>query len=410
LNRLKDISTLVDGLSAGERIYLPGSAGEVPALTAALLGEAAPPLAITATLVPGINALPSEIRAGTTLSNPFAVAPAGWQATGTFRHTALSYGGFNRALHNAEFDTCFIHVSTPDAQGRVTLGPSVEFTPLAMKRARRIVAVINPLLPPIPGSVSIELSDIDAVVEMEASLRGYSAGGTGDQALRIAEGIARFVEDGSTLQVGLGKVPDALLTVLRDRKKLRFHSGMLSDSFRHLLEAGAVDESVPAVSCVHVGSEDYYAWLAGRPGIAVSPVSHTHDPGRIASLPRFVAVNSALTVDLFGQANLEFAGARAVSGVGGAADFARGATLNPEGISIIGLPALGPKAASRIVPELAGVASLPRQDVDVVVTEFGTADLRGLSVRERGERLVEIAAAEHRSELSAAFADKVARF
>jgi acyl-CoA hydrolase len=407
MNRLpgEGIAAIIARLQPGERIYVPGSAAEVPALTQALIADNAPPLAVTATMVPGINSYPkTPIRAGTTWDNPFVIVPAGGQQSGQFRHMPLSYGGFRRALAGMQFDTCIVHVAPPDASGQASLGPSVEFTPLAMQQARRTIAIVNPLLPPIPGSAHIRLENVDGVVDLETPLCGYAAGEAGEQARAIAGHIATFIEDGSTLQIGLGKVPDALLAVLRSRKGLRFHSGMLSDGFRHLVDAGAVDMSIPAVSCVHVGSADYYDWLRDRPGIEVRPVSVTHSASLLATLPRLVAINSALSVDLFGQANMEIAGERAVSGVGGAADFARGAALNPDGISIVGLPATGPGGKSRIVADPLTIVSLPRQDVDVVVTEFGAADLRGLGLRDRGQRLIEIAAPEHRGELADRFA------
>ncbi len=400
------VDAVLRRLKPGERIYMPGSSAEVPSLTAALLGEAAPPLKITATLVPGINPLPKALfRDGCVLRNPFAIAPAGAQAAGSFSHMPLSYGAFGRALHAMEFDTCIVHVSPPGADGRASLGPSVEFTPLAMTRARRVIALVNPAIPFMPGSVSIDLRVVDAAIEIESPLPGYVPGEPGEEALVIANHIAGFIDDEATIQIGLGKVPDALLKMLRTRRKLRFHSGMLSDGFRDLVEAGAVNMDIPAVSCVHVGSPGYYAWLEDRGGIEVQPVSRTHAPATLASLQGLIAVNSALSVDLFGQANLERAGSRAVSGVGGAADFARGAALNPQGVSIIGMPSLGPKGRSRIVAGPLEAVSLPRQDIDVVVTEHGVADLRALDVRDRAEKLIAVAAPEHRSDLTARMAE-----
>ncbi|MBS7708140.1 acetyl-CoA hydrolase/transferase family protein [Chelatococcus asaccharovorans] len=397
------VVALIARLSPGERLFVPGSAAEIPALWAGLCAPDAPAFQVTTTLVPGINATPNPTGP---LSNPFALRR---YAPGVFRHLPLSYGGFLRALTHMEFDTCILHVAAPDARGHASLGPSVEFTPIALSRARRFIAVVNPQLPALPGAVSVDLAGADLVVEIDAGLRAYEPEGSDPVSVEIARIIAGFVPDGAALQYGLGKIPDALAGALRRHRGLRLHSGMLSDGMRDLMEANALDEDFVPVSCVHVGSAAHYGWLRDRPRIAVRPVSETHAPGALARLGGLVAVNGALSVDLFGQANLETAGGRAVSGVGGAADFARAASLDPMGISIIGLPSITPKGESRIVTMIEGPCSLPRHDVDVVVTEHGAADLRGADVETRAERLIAIAAPEHQASLSEAFHAAVSR-
>ena len=394
-------------------MFLPGSAGEIPALMEAFCAPDAPPLAITASFVPGINPLPlADMPAGATFTSMFAQqAGHGAQAQGRLLHLPLSYGGFASWLRdNGGFDTCVVHVAPPDADGRCSLGAAVEFTPIAAARARRIVAVVNPQMPRLPHADCIALADVDAFVEHEAPLRGYDVGAPSEQANRIAAHVAAFIEDGAVLQIGLGKVPDALLRRLTDRRGLRLHSGMLSDGARALSEAGSLDRGWLHTSCVHVGTADYYAWLAERDDFAVRACDHTHAASVLAGLPRFIAVNSALSVDLFGQANLEMLEGRMVSGVGGAPDFARGAGLSPGGVSIVALPATSSRGeASRIVPVLDGPCSIPRTDIDIVVTEYGAADLRGCAVIERAERLMAIAAPQHQGALRAAFRAIAAR-
>lgn len=400
------LAAILARLTPGERVFLPGSAAEIPALTDALFRPDAVALDITASFVPGINPMPEgALPEGGRFANPFAMRPA----SPGFVQMPFSYGAYARALSRMAFDTCILHVAPPDRQGRASLGPAVEFAPIAMARSRRVIAVVNPMMPAIPGAARFDLSRAEAVVTLPAPLRVYEVGGASAEAQAIAAGIARFVEDGSTLQIGLGKVPDALLRGLTDRQDLRLHSGMLSDGMQALAATGALAPACPAVSCVHVGSLAHYDWLRDRPGIAVRPVTETHAPAVLAALPRLVAVNGALSVDLFGQANLEMLGPRAISGVGGAADFARAAALAPDGISVIGLPSTTPKGESRIVPALQGVVSLPRQDIDVVVTEHGAADLRGVGVAERAERLIAVAAPRHRPALSEALAGLLAR-
>lgn len=410
--RVADAAALARLLAAGESVFLPGSAAEVPALIATLCDSAAPPLAITGTLVPGINACPVEHFAeGTVYSSIFAPpAPRGAHEAGRIRHLPMSYGAFARRLETMTFDTAVVQVSPPDADGLCSFGPSVEFSPIALSRARRVLAVVNPQTPRMPGADVFRLAEAAAFVEIDAPLTAYDVGEPSADASTIAALIARFVEDGATLQVGLGKAPDALMRQLADRRRLKLHSGMLSDGARLLAEADCLDPDFEHMSCVHVGSRSHYAWLRDNPLFAVRSCAVTHDPARLAALKRLVAVNSALSVDLFGQANLEMLNGRMVSGVGGAADFLRAAANAGDGLSIISLPATsGRSNISRIVPRLDGVASIPRHDVDVVITEHGVADLRTCSTIERGERLIEIAAEDHRPALRDAFADIVAR-
>ena len=401
------LDTLINAFVPGERVFLPGSAGEILPLSDAM--ASLPPLAITSSFVPGINRLRlDQLSPGSSWTGLFAQpGPPGAQEAGLFRHLVQSYGAFAQTLaHGTPFDNCLVHVAPPDADGMCSLGAAVEFTPIVARRARRLLAVINPRMPRLTHAVALPLRDFALAVQIDAPLYEYDVGAESPQSSAIAALIADFVPDGACLQIGLGKVPDALLRALTNRRRLRLHSGMLSDGVRALVEAGSLDPDTRPVSCVHVGSQAHYRWLADRSDFAIRPCDETHAPATLSGLRRMVAVNGALSVDLFGQANLEMLGGRAVSGVGGAADFARAAALAGDGISIIALPATsGRSDLSRIVPQLDSVASLPRQDVDVVVTEHGAADLRGLTVAERGRALIRIAAPQHRATLDAAFHD-----
>jgi acyl-CoA hydrolase len=398
-------AAIVSALRPGERVYLPGSTGESSALTEALCSEGPPALDITSTFVPGINPFPGDrLPRGTVWQTPFAAAPRGSQESGRLAHLPMSYGSFARHIARSEFDTAILHVAPPDKAGRASLGTAVEFSKLAAARARRMIAIVNPRIPKIAGAETIDIRSAAMIVEIPGELRQYEVGAPSAEALAIARNTAAFIDDGAALQIGLGKAPDALMALLADRRNLRLHSGMLSDGARALAERGALANDWTHASCVHVGSGDYYDWLADRTDFSVRGVDHTHAPAVLANISGLVAVNSALSVDLFGQANLDTLDGRAVSGVGGASDFARAAALSPTGISIIGLPAVAGKAGqSRIVAQLEGPCSIPRHDVDVVVTEFGAADLRGLSVMERAERIVEIAAPQHRAALADAW-------
>lgn len=405
-------ATIAEALRPGMRVFLPGSTGEVPGLFDAICGSGVPDLAITATFVPGVNPSPIEnLPTGATFLNPFACGPRGAQASRRMAHLPTSYGAFVAYLRRATFDLCVLHVAPPDGSGRASLGPAAEFAPLAASRADRVIAVINPQIPHIPGAASVDLAHFAMVLQTDGPLRAYDVGAPTAQSDAIAGAIAGFIGDGAALQIGLGKAPDALLRRLTDRRGLRLQSGMLSDGVRALSEAGALDPAFRHMSCVHVGTRDHYDWLAGRDDFAILGCEHTHAPGLLAGTQGLVAVNGALSVDLFGQANLETLGARAISGVGGAADFARGASLAPGGISVVGLPAASSDGTqTRIVAQLPGVVSLPRQDIDVVATDYGAADLRGLSVMDRAARLIAIAAPQHRERLAAEWREMAAAF
>ena len=413
--RLLTIPQLADTLAGGGLAYIPGSAGEpTPLLDLwAADPERTRDARILTSLVPGINTLAMDGLHPTATVTGLFMQPA-WQAAqaaGRFRHLPLSYSGFVRHVRErVAADTCVVHVSPPDAAGRCSLGPAVEFTPLVQARSRRTVALVNPLLPAMPGAPSLEYGAFDAAAEVEFAPRGYDVGAPNRTAAAIAGHVAGFIGDGCTLQVGLGKVPDALMALLRDRRGLRLHSGMLADSALDLWDAGALDRDAEHASCVWVGSAALYRRLRDRVGPVVAGCDVTHDACRLAALPRLHAVNSALSVDLFGQANLEIADGRAVSGLGGAGDFARGARLSPGGLSIVALPSTAGRARSRIVPRLEdGIASLSRGDVDVVVTEHGAADLRGLCVHGRAEALAAVADPAFRPMLADAWREVRAR-
>ncbi len=410
------LDQLADALEPGELVYVPGSAGEPTPLLDLWLDnpDRTRGVQFLTSFVPGINTFDVDRLHSSAVVIGLFMQPSlqAVQAAGRFRHLPLGYSGFVRHLkEHPGVDTCVVHVTTPDSNGRCSLGPAVEFTALVQARSRRTVALVNPLLPAMPGAVSLDFAGFDAVAEVEFAPKGYVVGAPNRTALAIAGHIAGFVGDGCVLQVGLGRVPDALMAMLHGRRGLGLHSGMLADSALDLWDAGALDLGFRHASCVWVGSAALYERLRGRDGPAVLGCDVTHDLRLLASFERFRAVNSALSVDLFGQANLEIADGQAVSGIGGAADFARGARLSPGGLSIVALPSSFERGTrSRIVPRLGdGIASLSRIDIDVVVTEHGAADLRGRCVHGRAEALIEVADPAFRASLTDAWRDVRAR-
>ena len=397
----------------GQRIFIPGAAGEPIALRPQVFG--ASEAEIVTSFVPGINPLSmDDIGPGSHVYGLFmqpSMAQA--QRLGVFRHLPFSYAAMlKHIVHGPAFDWCVIQVSPPDAGGRCCLGPSAEFSPAAIGRARRVMAVVNPNVPALPHAAWIARERIDTLIESDAALVTYDVGAVDEPTRRIARHVAELIDDSTTLQVGLGKVPHALMQALHDRRRLKVHSGMVSDGFIGLAEAGALAGDRPHRTTAILGSKALYEWVRDRSDLHVLGVGDIHAPAVLANLERFVAVNSALEVDLFGQCNLEWAKGRAVSGGGGSTDFARGARLGEQGISIVALPAtFGGGKGSRILAQLDGngIATLPRTDVDAIVTEEGIADLRGLSVHERAERIISIAAPGHRAALEQQWKDIAGR-
>lgn len=401
-SRRLSVQRLAELLHSGERVFVGGSTAEPTALVQAWADDPgrADGLHIITSFVPGINpplsgSLPRTVH----LTGMFPQPAADGRTQSDV--LPLSYFGFVRALRlkHIGVDTAVVHVSPPDREGRCCFGPTVEFMPAVCESAARILAVVNESIPAWSGSVWVPAERIAAYCESDAPLRTYASGTPDVQSDQIAAQVAPFVGDDAQLQIGLGKVPTALLARLGDRRNLRLHSGLVTEGVISLLEDGALAHERPSLACAMLGGPDFYRWLSEGHDVLVRGCELTHDPAVLAGLDRFVAVNSALEVDLLGQANLEFAGSRALSAAGGAPDFA-GAASRGGGISIVALPALTGKGVSRIVPMLNTATSLPRHSIDLVVTEFGVADLRGLPLRARAEALVEIAAPEARGDLS----------
>lgn len=291
--------------------------------------------------------------------------------------------------------------SPPNAEGRCSFGTEVSFTADLWRNVPVRIAHVNPAMPATPGDPGIPFDEITAMIEGEQALLGSEAGGGDVVADAIARHVAPFVLDGATLQTGLGKVPDAVLRALGDRRDLSAHTGLMGDGLLDLIESGAIRREGAATVGVAIGSERLYRSL-DHPALQFRPPSITHAPEMLARITDLISINSAVEVDLFGQAYAELQPRGLLSGPGGASDYARGA--RGHGLRIVALPASAAKGTlSRIVPagRGAGPVSLGRMDVDVVVTEHGAADLRGGDHDARARALIAIADPVHRDELAA---------
>jgi acyl-CoA hydrolase len=405
------LSRLVDALRPGERVYVPTIAAESALLAEELRDdpERACNIDFMGVQFPGIDTLDYLALHPEARLTAFFMSPAVRRGLPTGRATLLAedYAGIAQFLrHDPAIDLAIAHVSPPDSQGRCSLGVSSDFLPLVWARARRRIAHINPRMPRTQGSFSIAMTELDGVVEADRPLLSYQDPTLGEIDLRIAAHAAGLVRDGDTLQFGIGTVPLALGQALAGHRRLKVHAGMITSAVQGLANAGALDADARITTGVALGNAAMHDFAARHEKLWFTDVGQTHDLVAIARVPRFVAVNSAVEVDLFGQVNSERVGGSLLAGAGGLPVFAQGALLSPEGRSLVCLRANAARGTlSRIVPALDGQAmcTLPRHLADAVVTEHGIAELRGRSIEQRAQALIGIAAPEHRSALQQAW-------
>lgn len=310
-------------------------------------------------------------------------------------------------------DAALLQLSPPDAHGLCTLGTSVDVARAAVDSAPILLAEINERMPRTHGNTVVPLQRLTAFVHSDRPLPEQLGEPGSEVASRIGEVIAELVEDGSTLQIGVGAIPDAVLHRLHGKRDLGIHTETFSDSLVDLVEAGAVTNRLKAVHPRRIvtsfvsGSRRVFDFVDDNPLVEFHSADRTNDPGLIRRNPKVVAINSALQVDLTGQVCADSIGHRIYSGIGGQMDFIRGAALSRGGKPIIALPSTAARGTvSRVAAELnagAGVVTT-RGHVHWVVTEHGAVDLHGMTLRERGEALISIADPSFRGELRAALA------
>jgi 4-hydroxybutyrate CoA-transferase len=306
-------------------------------------------------------------------------------------------------------DAVLVNVSPPDANGFCSLGTSVEAMHAAIRAAKTVIVQLNRAMPRTLGESFIHVDDIDLAVEVDVPPYGHPVGEIGPVERRIGEHVAELVPDGATLQLGIGVIPAATAAALGGKRDLGIHTEMFTDSIVDLVEAGVVTGARKErnrgkiVAAFVLGSPRLYRFVDDNPMVEMRAVDFTNDSHVVRSFSRMVAINSAIEVDLSGQVVADSIGRRMYSGVGGQMDFMRGAALASEGKAIIALPSTAAGGAvSRItttIHEGAGVVTT-RAHVRTVVTEWGVAELFGLSLRERVVALIAIAHPDHRDRLT----------
>ena len=305
-------------------------------------------------------------------------------------------------------DVALVHVSPPDEHGFCSFGIEVGVTKTAAEVARIVIAEVNPKMPRTLGDSFIHVSKLTHIVEVDYDLPDIHMGEPSDVQTAIARHIAALIEDGSTLQTGIGGIPDAVLGFLEDKRNLGVHTELFSDGIISLVEQGVINNEAKSlhpgkiIAGFVLGTRRLYDFIHDNPIIELHPTEYVNDPFRIAQNDRMVSINSAIEVDLTGQVCADSLGHIFYSGVGGQLDFIRGAARSKGGKPIIALPSTARNdTLSRIVPELkagAGVVTT-RNDVHYVVTEYGVADLYGRTIAQRVRALIEIAHPRFREEL-----------
>jgi len=316
-------------------------------------------------------------------------------------------GLFTRGI--LPLDVAMIQVSPPDRHGYCSLGVSVDVAVAAVRTAKHVIAQVNPQMPRTHGDGLIHINVLDSLVESDFPLPELVIPQLGNVEKAIGRHIANLVEDGATLQMGIGAIPDAVLAALSSHQGLGIHSEMFSDGVIDLVEKGIitgehkVTHPRKIVAGFVMGTKRLYDFVDDNPLVAMLDISYVNDTKVIRRNPKVTAINSAIEVDITGQVCADSIGVRQYSGVGGQMDFIRGASTSPGGKPIIALPSATRRGQSRIVPFLkegAGVVTT-RAHVHYIVTEYGVAYLYGKNLRQRARALIEIAHPDHRETLEA---------
>ena len=356
---------------------------------------------------------------------------------GHFRHNAMFVGAATRKAvqeGRADYTPFFYHQSTrffsdgtfpidvamvsctpPDKHGYVSLGVSVGGTKPAVLNAKMVIAQVNDQMPRTMGDSFVHISQLTYCVEASMPILEMGGGVITEVEEAIGRNVASLVEDGSTLQLGIGTIPDATLKFLGDKKDLGIHSEMFSDGVVDLYEKGVITganktpDKGKMVAASLMGSKKLYDFVDNNPDVMMRTVDYVNNPMVICQNPKVVAINSCLQVDFNGQVNSESMGIKQFSGIGGQLDYVRGAAMCPDGKSILAMPSTAKHGeVSRIVPmfDAGTTVTTTRTDVHYIVTEYGIANLRGKSLRERAKLLINIAHPQFRGQLWAAYYER----
>lgn len=410
---------LKDYIRPGDTVAWGQAAAEPVALTTALVEQRA--------RLGGINAFVG-ISWHDTVSPDYCdhIAYRSYCGTGNNRLIAragrldilpVHYSSFERSLSKI-VEVLFLQLAPGRTAGTYSFGLACEYLWPLIKSARLVIAEVNSALPATPSTVGVAAEDVDIVVHTAREPKAPPAAEPDEIQSAVARHVAALIPDAATLQIGLGSLPSAILSALKSHRHLGVHTGLYVDGLTELMEAGVIDNSRKTIDTgtsiagLIAGTERTFALCNAPDLLRLAPTSYTHSIATLARIERFAAINSALEVDLGGQANTEVIGRDYVGAVGGGTDFARGAAASKDGLPIVALPAArrlrDGTLKSCIVPQLGGPASIARSDAGIVVTEYGHADLRGLDLADRARGLIAIAHPDLRDSLERELRDSAA--
>jgi acyl-CoA hydrolase len=388
----------------GALVVIQGGPSEPLALRDAW--QAAPELAaglrFCGLMLAGVNDFDYTSLHPTTGLDLFLATPALAPAIAAGRATArpMAYSAIPGWLTRQARGAAVVQVSPPGSDGACSLGLCADIGEIALRNAGFRLGLINHQMPDIAYAPRIAISHFDALVEVDMPLAVMAATARA-AAGAMAEHLLPFITNGATIQIGIGKAPNAVLPALAAREGLRFHGGLLSAGQLALAQAGHVRADLGALTGgTALGDNAFFAALAQDPRTQIAPIEHTHGFETIKAMPGFTAINAVLEIDLFGQTNAEWAGGRWIASQGGLPDFIRAAKASRGGRAIFLASAQGANGACRILPRLQSpCVTTARGDADVFVTEFGAADVRDLAPQARAEAIAALAAPDHRADL-----------
>ena len=402
-------------VESGEKIIFGDWVSEPPALVEALVNRAdeLKGVEIIHGMSPGPNAYVAPEYQGIFHHTSLFIGPKTRKAYAEKRIDYIGGTTFSRwpdlFAKNPDLNPhwAFIQVSEPDEEGMCSFGNACCFSEPAARTADRIIAQINPKMPTLGGK-KISLDKIDYIVPAESGLYTIGRAEIDARTQTIADYVAELVEDGATIQLGIGALPDAIARNLMDKKDLGVHSETLTEAMMELVQAGVINNSKKTLNpgiCIGAqaaGSEKFYEFIDHHPLFAVYPVDYVNNPYVVGQNYKQTSINSCMEVDLKGQVNSETVGGRQYSGIGGQLDHVRGAQLSEGGKSILALNSTAKQdTISKIVPYFApgNVTTISRYDVQYIVTEYGVADLKYKTERQRALALISIAHPKFRDEL-----------
>jgi len=416
-DKLVPAARAVSRIRAGSRVFIGSACGEPQALVRAMCeaGGGLTDTELVHVLTLGVAPYTDPKYAAHFRANAFFIGsslrePVN-EARADYTPVFLSQVPGLFKSRSVPIDAALVMVSPPDEHGFCSLGVSVDITKSAVESAKLVIAQVNQHMPRAGGDCFVNVERIDCLVEHDEPLLEWPVSDTSDQTIRkIAGNVARLIADGNTLQLGIGRIPDAILQMLTDRHDLGIHTEMFSDGVMKLVEAGNITGKAKTlhrgkvVGSFAAGSRALFEFMNNNPQIEMHPSDYTNHLDIISRHDNMVAINSALEIDLTGQACADSLGERLYSGIGGHADFIRGAALAKNGKPIIALPstAVTPQGRrSRITASLSegGSVTTTRGDIHYVVTEYGVAYLHGKNLRERAMALINIAHPDYRADL-----------